>query len=151
MGHGVGWTTGSSSTHQLWVNIVFSALCPCQIIIWLIELRAGRTLTTKLNKMFRIFFSISYSLSAVFFIGTLLSSPVYYLCLYSLSMFRVCLMFALFVRVYGFKGFPLWCMTWPRPHLEQSLAITTEEHHSSMPLVSPQGYNVWEWQSGLRI
>lgn len=37
----------------------------------------------------------------------------------------------------GSEGFPLWCMTWPRPHREQSLAITTEEHHSSMPLVSP--------------
>lgn len=39
-------------------------------------------------------------------------------------------------NVCGFKGFPLWCMTWPRPHLEQRLAITTEERHNSMPLVS---------------
>lgn len=59
-------------------------------------------------------------------------------------------MFALLSKclcVCGFEGFPLWFMTWPRPHLELSLAITTEERHSSMPLVSPYtvGYNAWEW------
>lgn len=56
--------------------------------------------------------------------------------------FDVCL---ICLCVYGFEGFPLWCMTWPRPHLELSLAITTEERHSSMPLVSPNtvGYNIY--------
>lgn len=87
------------------------------------------------------------------FTGTLLSLPAFYVSLLGICI--VSLMFALFVciRVYGVEGFPLWCMTWPRPHLEQSLAITTEERHSSMPLVSPNTVddNVWEWQGGLSV
>lgn len=47
-----------------------------------------------------------------------------------------------------FKGFPLWCMTWPRPHPDLSRATTTEEHPRFMPLVSPNtacSSNVWEF------
>lgn len=46
------------------------------------------------------------------------------------------LMLEFYPFVSSAEGFPLWFVTWPRPHLELSLATTTAERHSSMPLVS---------------
>lgn len=97
------------------------AICECRLCFLLdVHINLCWSVWWQLSiKMARSCSFCSYDFLAVF----LLPPPVSYrwfLCVFSCAS-RVCLN----ICICGLEGFPLWFMTWPRPHLELSLAITT--------------------------